>query len=196
MRRTTLLAISSAMLLTALVLTGCSSSSAPKSLTIAFKSPAIAHATIPALYTCDGKDVSPPLEWGAVPSTTKELAVFMLALTPNKATGRLTTSVVWSMAGVNPRLHRLGAGEVPAGAHVGVSNTGKSQPYSVCAPRGQVTNYQFALYAVPGSVTIPPEFVGIRLLALIANPESKTAADAGGSFAASYTRPAHAAHRA
>jgi phosphatidylethanolamine-binding protein (PEBP) family uncharacterized protein len=196
MRRTMLLAIPSTMLLAALVLSGCSSSSAPKALAIAFKSPAIANGTIPALYTCDGKDIPPPLEWGAVPSTTKELSLFMLTSTPNKATGRLETSVAWSMAGVNPQLHRLAPGEVPAGAHLGLTATGKNQPYSICPRRGHVMNYQFAVYAIPASITIPSRFAGIRLLELIANPESKAVADAGGSFAASYTRPAHAAHHA
>ena len=30
---------------------------------------------IPARYTCDGRDVSPPLKWGAVPAGAKFLAL-------------------------------------------------------------------------------------------------------------------------
>ncbi|HEY6065280.1 MAG TPA: YbhB/YbcL family Raf kinase inhibitor-like protein, partial [Thermoanaerobaculia bacterium] len=30
---------------------------------------------IPAKYTCDGSDVSPPLEWSGVPAETKSLAL-------------------------------------------------------------------------------------------------------------------------
>ncbi|MCK4349504.1 MAG: YbhB/YbcL family Raf kinase inhibitor-like protein, partial [Candidatus Krumholzibacteria bacterium] len=31
--------------------------------------------TIPSKYTCDGADVSPPLEWSNVPEDTKSLAL-------------------------------------------------------------------------------------------------------------------------
>lgn len=190
--RRPMLATTCVMLLTAVALAGCGGSSAPKALTIAFKSPAVAHSTLPARYTCDGSNISPPLEWGGVPSTARELAVFMLALTPNRATGRYRTSVVWAMAGVNPGLHRLAAGEVPPGAHVSVTEKGKSQRYSVCPARGHATTYQFALYAVPAGLQVPSQFVGVKLLELIANPESSASANAGGSFAASYARPGHA----
>lgn len=181
------------VLILALALSGCSDSSAPQSVTVGFKSPAVVKATLPALYTCDGKNISPPLEWGAVPSTTRELALFILGLTPNRATGRYTTSVEWAIAGVNPALHRMSAGEVPPGAHLAVTNSNKRTHYSICPKRGSTERYQFALYAVPATLTVPVPFVGIKLLALVANPESENRSNAGGAFVASYTRPAHAA---
>lgn len=181
--------------LAALALTGCSSTSTPTSVTIAFKSPAVVDNALPARYTCDGKNVSPPLEWGKVPSSTKELALFMLALTPISGTGGYRPTVVWGMAGVDPALHRLAAGETPRGAHLALTSAGKPAAYSVCPPKNNAITYQFALYAVPASVRVPSRFVGITLLRLIANPESSYQSDVGGAFAATYRRVPHSAAR-
>ena len=35
------------------------------------------NATIPQAYTCDGKDISPPLAWTGIPSETKSLALIL-----------------------------------------------------------------------------------------------------------------------
>jgi phosphatidylethanolamine-binding protein (PEBP) family uncharacterized protein len=181
------------VILAALTLTGCSNSapSEPTSVTVPFRSPAVVHSALSASYTCDGKDVSPPLEWGTVPSTARELALFMLNLTPNHRGGYKTT-VAWAMAGINPNLHKLAAGEVPPGAHLALTNDGKPVPYSVCPGKGQSKSYQFALYAIPPSISIPAKFVGVKVLEVIADPESPDKANAGGAFVADFTRPASA----
>jgi phosphatidylethanolamine-binding protein (PEBP) family uncharacterized protein len=176
-----------------LALTACSASSAPKSVTIAFKSPAVVHYALPARYTCDGADVAPPLEWGQVPAATRELALFMLELTPSPRGHGYRTTVAWALAGVNPQLHKLGAGELPPGSHMALTSSGKELSYSVCPARGQTQKFQFALYAVPASVTVPDAFVGIKLLAVLADPESADYANAGGAFVARFTRGGHTA---
>jgi phosphatidylethanolamine-binding protein (PEBP) family uncharacterized protein len=194
MRRRPTLAIMGAMLLSALALAGCSDSSAPKSQVVSFTSPAVVGHLLPALYTCDGKDIPPPMEWGAVPSTTRELALFVIGLTPNSK-GTYTPSIDWAVAGVNPALHKLAAGELPLGAHVALDNRGKRVSYSVCPARGKAQDYQFALYAVPAAITVPPNFVGSKLLEVVANPQSPDPANAGGAFLAVYKRPGHAPGR-
>lgn len=41
-------------------------------------SPAFEHGeSIPRRYTCEGEDISPPLEWSGVPKGTKSLAVIV-----------------------------------------------------------------------------------------------------------------------
>jgi phosphatidylethanolamine-binding protein (PEBP) family uncharacterized protein len=183
------------MLLAALVLSGCSSSSKPAAVTVPFKSPAVVDNTLPARYTCDGKNISPPLEWGKVPSSTKELALFMLALKPIPGAHGYAPTVVWGMAGISPALHGLAAGETPPGAHIALTSTGKPAVYSVCPPKNNAITYQFALYAVPASITVPARFVGISLLRLIANPESSDQSNVGGAFAATYRRSSHSTAR-
>src|SRR5688572_23828179 len=52
------------------------SSEAP--MTIQISSPAFAAgAAIPRKYTCDGSDVSPPLEWSGVPGRARSLALIV-----------------------------------------------------------------------------------------------------------------------
>ncbi len=184
--RRTLIAPVAAACLTVAALSGCGSSTTPD-VTIVFKSPAITHTAIPARYTCDGQNIAPPLEWGTVSSNTRELAVFILGLTPKRSGSGYNVSVEWTVAGINPTLHHLTGGSLPPGAHVGRSK-GNKKRYSICPARGSNKHYQFALYAVPTSVTVPHGYVGLRLLQLIANPESSNEADAGGAFVASYKR--------
>lgn len=45
---------------------------------LTIRSPAFAHGgSIPALYTCEGKDISPPLEFGGAPQGAKSLALIV-----------------------------------------------------------------------------------------------------------------------
>lgn len=159
-------------------------------MTVAFRSPAVTNVTLPALYTCDGRDVPPPLEWGAVHAPTRELALFVIALQPDPAAHAYTTSVEWAVAGIDPEQRRLAAGEIPRGAYVGLTSQGRPMRYTVCPARGEAKTYEFALYALPESVAVPKRFVGALLLAQLANPRSSTVAVAGGAFAATYKRPA------
>jgi phosphatidylethanolamine-binding protein (PEBP) family uncharacterized protein len=175
------------VLLVALALAGCGGASS-KPANISFKSPAlVGGGALPALYTCDGKDISPPLEWGKVPAVNKELAVFILGLTPN-GTGNYSISIEWAVAGLNPALHRLGAGQLPVGANVGLASNGKAR-YSICPQPGQSKQYKFAVYGVPPGVGIPRHFKALELLRVLASPTStQYGARAGGSFTASYAR--------
>jgi phosphatidylethanolamine-binding protein (PEBP) family uncharacterized protein len=178
-----------------LALAGCGGGSSTTSgtpLKIKFKSPALVAGSLPALYTCDGKDITPPVEWGAVPTPTKELALFVLGLKPNPTTGKnahpgYSFTIEWALAGINPALHKLAAGKLPTGAHAGSASDGKTR-YSVCPARGHSKKYEFALYAVPPTVGIAPQFTDTSILPGLADPESPTKARAGGAFLAVYKR--------
>lgn len=185
MRRSLVAWLGSALSLT-FAATGCGGSSPAPG--ISFKSAAIVRSAIPARYTCDGKDIAPPLEWGPVRSGTSELAVFLLALKPNPATGRFLFTIDWAIAGIDPSLHRLSAGELPPGASIGSTSKGKLR-YSLCPPRGSHARYQFAVYAVPKSITVPARFSGPELLHALAEVSSNKIASQGGQFTAFYTRP-------
>lgn len=176
---------------TLLAVAGCGGSSGPSTdparhAHVTFKSPAIVGGKLLARYTCDGQDISPPLEWSGVPPATKELAIFALGVTPEPGGTTSAASVEWAIAGINPTLHRLAAGALPPGAHIG--HLGKKSRYSICPPKGKSGQYQFLLYAVPRSFTVRQTFSDGQLLLALAGRRSKTGATAGGSFAASYTR--------
>jgi phosphatidylethanolamine-binding protein (PEBP) family uncharacterized protein len=184
-------------LLSALALTGCGSSSSSsgkvagppptssgKVAGVRLTSSAIQHGQLAALYTCAGKDISPPLTWGAVPSTVRELALF--ALESPSQTGH-PPAVEWVMAGVKPALHHLNAGEVPQGAFLLSAGTGKRK-YSLCPPKGQTKHYEFALYALPKGAHASPELSGEVLLANLLNPNPLFQSPATGILTATYTR--------
>lgn len=179
--------ISAIALVSALLLAGCgsagSSSTVAKGPKVAFSSPAVAHGTsLPAVYTCDGKNIAPPLEWGALPASVGELVLFAVGLTPTANATTYHVSVEWAVSGINPALHKLPAGYLPPHAHLGVASDGKRR-YSICPKKGISEHYQFELYAMPGTVEISHEFAGQSILATLASSSA-----AHGSFSAAYTR--------
>jgi phosphatidylethanolamine-binding protein (PEBP) family uncharacterized protein len=182
-------ALSSAIIMVALVLAGCASSGsdAPARTEVAFKSPAITAHTLPASYTCDGKNMSPPLEWGAVPADTGELLLLAVGLTPTPGTKNYTATIVWAMSGVSPALHRLNAGQIPSGAHIGLASNGKRR-YAVCPRMGETVQYQFMLYGVPASAKISPDFADQPIVNALSQSGTATSATSEGAFVATYRR--------
>jgi phosphatidylethanolamine-binding protein (PEBP) family uncharacterized protein len=163
-----------------------------KEAKIAVRSPAIVDEALAARYTCDGQNISPPLEWGAVPANVKDLALFVVGFTPKPATKiykASEVSVEWAVAGLSPALHKIAPGQLPAGAYTGAVSGGKRQSYSICPAKGTSVHYQLELYGVPASVTIAPHFAGISILDLLTDASGPTRADAHGSLVALYTRP-------
>lgn len=193
----------SAVLLLALALAGCGGSSpaSPASFgakstksaatgkggsIVSLTSSAITGTEIPARYTCDGENIAPPLKWGEVPSSSKEVVLFAIAVPP-RGSRQSTGSVEWAMAGVKPTLHELSAGELPPGAFLEQASDGQRH-YSICPPKGQTRRYAFILYAVPPLVRVSSHINGARLLRNLTEGIPQYLADAVGEFSASYTR--------
>lgn len=91
------------------------------------------------------------------------------------------------MAGISPKIHSIGPGEVPNGAYLEAATDGKRH-YSICPPKGQKERYRFALYALPGEFSAGQEIPGPELLHNLteASPEFRTPIQ--GVVAATYTR--------
>lgn len=154
---------------------------------IAVKSPVIAGDQLPAQYTCDGQDVSPPLTWGAVPADVKELALFVVGFEPAPDTKTYNVSVEWAVAGIHPGLHKLAAGRLPPRAFVALAGDRKPR-YSVCPRKGIQERYQFDLYGLSSSKTIARRFDALTALATLAGTHGASPANAQGGFVLSYKR--------
>lgn len=115
-------------------------------------------AELPATYTCDGKDTWPELAWRGVPADTAELALFAMSLKPVE--GKLSFN--WTVAGLDPSLTGIPAGQLPKGAVVGRNSFGKNG-YTICPPKGSSETYIFALYALPERVSVQKGFDPIAL---------------------------------
>lgn len=111
--------------------------------TFRLSSPAFrSGATIPTRYTCDGRDVSPPLRWSAPPSGARSFSLTMVDL----SVGFLH----WRVSSIPGRLRSL-----KAGARVGraaPNDFGQRGYGGPCPPSGSPPHrYQFTLRALgPG----------------------------------------------
>lgn len=114
-------------------------------MTITLRSPAFADGdSIPRTYTCDGDNVSPPLEWSGIPPATTELAV--VVEDPDAPGGTFVHWVVW---GLDAGLTGLSQGDVPTEAREGRNDFGRTGWDGPCPPRGSGPHrYVFTLIAL------------------------------------------------
>ena len=93
---------------------------------------------IPARYTCDGGDVTPPLEWGDAPTGTKS---FALVVDDPDAPGG--TFHHWGVFGIPAAAHSV------AGGTEVTNDFGKAAYSGPCPPKGGgVHHYHFKLFAL------------------------------------------------
>jgi Raf kinase inhibitor-like YbhB/YbcL family protein len=107
-------------------------------------------SAIPAKYTCDGEDVSPPLAWSGVPAGTKS---FVLICEDPDAPGK--TWVHWVAYSIPADTLALPEG-LPAlkilrqmgGIEQGMNDSRSIGYAGPCPPRGKPHRYYFKLYAL------------------------------------------------
>jgi Raf kinase inhibitor-like YbhB/YbcL family protein len=123
-------------------------------MTITLRSSAFADGdSIPRRFTCDGDDVSPPLEWSGVPSSTVELA--LLVEDPDAPGGTFAHWVLWGLDG---GLSGLGEGDVPVHARAGRNDFGRAGWGGPCPPRGSDPHrYVFTLLALSDPLEVEAE---------------------------------------
>jgi Raf kinase inhibitor-like YbhB/YbcL family protein len=126
----------------------------------AFKS----GARIPAKYTCDGVDVSPPLEWGKLPAGTKYLA--LICDDPDAPMGTWVHWVIYDIpANITSLPEKLPPlKEVANGARQGMNDFRAIGYGGPCPPSGE-HRYFFKLYALDGPTGLKPGATKAQLLA-------------------------------
>jgi len=123
---------------------------ASKKITVS--SPAFADGgIIPRRYTCDGENVSPPLDFSGVPGDTAELVV--LVEDPDAPHGSFVHWVVW---GLDHHTTALGAGDLPSEAAQGRNGFGKNGYGGPCPPKGKPHHYVFSVFATDVKLTLSP----------------------------------------
>lgn len=119
-------------------------------------SPAFARGgTIPARYTCDGSDVSPPLRWSNVPKGAAELVLFVLDEDSVGAEG----GIRWVLGGIDPGSHGVAAGALPKGAVAGRNTAGQAGWGGICPRSGETHLIMVVLYALKRRIPLGPGFV-------------------------------------
>ncbi|MGA7750485.1 MAG: YbhB/YbcL family Raf kinase inhibitor-like protein [Gallionella sp.] len=115
-------------------------------------SPSFMHnGAIPARHTCDGTNVSPPLEWTGVPAGTKSMALIVDDPDAPDPEAPRTTWVHWVLYNIPPDtkgLHESVAAEgLPPGTLQGINDWHRNGYGGPCPPIGK-HRYFFKLYAL------------------------------------------------
>jgi Raf kinase inhibitor-like YbhB/YbcL family protein len=124
---------------------------------IALTSPAFAAgAAIPVPYTCDGADVSPPLEWRGAPGDTRAYA--LIVDDPDAPAGTWVHWVLFNLSGTTTSLpENVAKSETVAelgGARQGRNDFKRTGYGGPCPPPGKPHRYVFTLYALDGPLTL------------------------------------------
>ena len=127
-------------------------------------SPAFQPGTmIPAVYTCDGADISPPLDWSGIPEGCQSLA--LIGDDPDAPAG---TWVHWVYYDIPPKTDRLPE-DVPQiecpgiGGTQGTNDFGRIGYGGPCPPGG-THRYYFKLYALDTLLGLPSGATKQRLV--------------------------------
>ena len=100
------------------------------------------NSSIPRQYTCDGKDVNPPLDISGVPTGTQSLA--LIVDDPDAPAGTWVHWVVWN---IDPGTKQIAENSVPKAAVQGRNDFRKTSYGGPCPPSG-THRYFFKLYAL------------------------------------------------
>jgi Raf kinase inhibitor-like YbhB/YbcL family protein len=125
--------------------------------TIEITSPAFGEGQpIPAKYTCDGHNVSPPVQWTGVPPEAKSLV--FIGDDPDAPGG---TWVHWVLYGLAATVSTLPedlpkSQYVLQGARQGLNDFGHLGYGGPCPPRGKPHRYFFKLYALDADLEFLP----------------------------------------
>lgn len=122
----------------------------PPAGAMSITSPAFANnGSIPQKYTCNGANVTPPLDFTNVPQTAHSLALEVTD--PDAPGGTFTHWLVWNIPST---VTRFKEDDVPAGVIQGLNGFGKNNYGSPCPPSG-VHHYVFDLYALDNTLGLP-----------------------------------------
>ena len=107
------------------------------------------NGKIPSNYTCDGKNISPPLQWEEAPKATQS---FVLIVDDPDAPNK--TWVHWVVYNIPDNITEAKEGRSPQGALQGINDFKQASYGGPCPPSG-THRYFFKLYALDTKLSIP-----------------------------------------
>ena len=134
-------------------------SSSPSTTSVAVTSTAFKNGdAIPAQFTCDGADRSPPLAWSGAPKNTAAYA--LLVEDPDAPGGTFIHWVIYDIpSSVSSMPEGVAKGETVStlgGARQGRTGFKGTPGYGgPCPPRGPAHHYHFRLFALDKPLGIP-----------------------------------------
>lgn len=121
-------------------------------MTLTLTSPAFGPGeSIPKLYTCEGSDISPPLQWSGVPSGAKSLALIVDDPDAPDPKAPKRVWVHWVLYNIAASVAGIGENEaangVPAGTRQALNDWKRTGYGGPCPPIGR-HRYFHKLYAL------------------------------------------------
>ena len=110
------------------------------------------QGSIPARYTCDGEDVSPPLSWNDGPAGTATYALIMDD--PDAPGGTFVHWVMWNLTETALAEGLKKVPTLPGGERQGRNSYGKSGYGGPCPPSG-THRYVFKVLALDRKLDLP-----------------------------------------
>jgi len=104
---------------------------------------------IPARYTCDGENISPPLSFGEIPAASQSLV--LMVDDPDAPAGTWNHWTVWN---IDPSTTKIGENSLPTGVTEGLTSFGTIGYGGPCPPSG-THRYFFKLYALDTKLNLP-----------------------------------------
>ncbi len=104
---------------------------------------------LPTQYTCEGENISPPLEWLGIPTNTKSLALIVDDPDAPDPKHPKTTWVHWVLYNIPPTISGLkqGISQLPPNTKEGYNDWQNPGYGGACPPIGR-HRYYFKLYAL------------------------------------------------
>ncbi|MGB5289740.1 MAG: YbhB/YbcL family Raf kinase inhibitor-like protein [Ignavibacteriaceae bacterium] len=110
---------------------------------------------IPEKYTCDGENVSPPLEWNGIPAATKSIA--LICDDPDAPIGTWVHWVIFNIpASVNKLNENVPLNKVLEDGTVQGNNDFRKIGYGGPCPPGGTHRYFFKIYALDKRIELVP----------------------------------------
>ena len=111
-------------------------------MTLTITSSAFVHnGAIPARYTCDGRDISPPLAWSGLPAGAKSLVLIVDDPDAPDPKAPKMTWVHWVLYNIPPEAaglpEQVTAAQLPAGTREGRNDWGRTGYGGPCPPIGR-----------------------------------------------------------
>lgn len=106
---------------------------------------------IPSQYSCDGKDISPELQWNNAPDGTQSFALIF-----DDPDAPMGTWVHWVLFNIPANINQLSENinTLPKGTVVGNNSWGKASYGGPCPPDKE-HRYFFKLYALDTTLDLP-----------------------------------------
>jgi Raf kinase inhibitor-like YbhB/YbcL family protein len=117
-------------------------------------------ARIPTVHTCDGDDVSPPLQWDGEPKETVSFAIILED--PDVSDSIFTHWIVYNLPVSCHQLEKITTVQkkLDNGAIQCKNDFGKTGYRGPCPPKGEEHRYYFRIFALKRK--LPPESIRNR----------------------------------